>query len=83
MRENGDCGPLSGEVEVDETFIGGKERNKHVSRRRHLGTGSIGKCAVMGLRKRHGTVRAKTVKTVRKGLLREEIKRNVAPGSTV
>jgi transposase-like protein len=83
MRENGDCGPLSGEVEVDETFVGGKERNKHASRRRHLGTGGIGKCAVMGLLKRHGTVRAKTVKTTRKGLLQEEIRRNVAPGSIV
>jgi transposase-like protein len=35
------------------------------------------------LLKRHGTVRAKTVKNVRKGMLQEEIKRNVAPGSTV
>jgi hypothetical protein len=29
--------PLSGEVEVDESFVGGKERNKHRSKRQHLG----------------------------------------------
>jgi transposase-like protein len=83
MRENGDRDPLAGEVEVDETFIGGKERFKHAKNRRHLGTGSIGKCAVMGLLKRHGTVRAKVVRTVRKGVLQEEIRHNVALGSVI
>ncbi len=33
MREQGNCGPLAGEVEVDETFIGGKARNMHAGRR--------------------------------------------------
>src|ERR1035441_2555509 len=47
MRENGDNGQLSGEVEVDETFVGGKERFKHERKRLHRGTGSIGKTAVM------------------------------------
>src|SRR5437870_9177749 len=46
---------LSGNVEVDETFIGGKARNMHrsVRDRRIKGTGGAGKVAVMGLLERH------------------------------
>lgn len=52
--------PLGGEVEADETFIGGKARNMHVGKRRRkiTGTGINGKVAVMGLLERHGEVRA-------------------------
>lgn len=75
--------PLSGEVEADETFIGGKERNKHESKRLHLGRGAIGKTAVMGLLERHGEVRARTVPNIRKGTLQESVREHVAPGSTV
>ncbi len=83
MREDGGNGPLSGEVEVDETFIGGKERFKHESKRQHLGTGSIGKVAVMGLLERHGQIRAKTVRSTRKRVLQSEIKRHVKIGSAI
>src|SRR6476619_7257589 len=51
-------GKISGEVEVDETFIGGKARNMHKSKRDRLGISQsksiIGKVAVMGLLDRHG-----------------------------
>ena len=51
---------LGGEVEVDETFIGGKARNMHVSerKRRITGTGTKDKTAVMGILERGGRVRA-------------------------
>jgi hypothetical protein len=45
---------MSGHVEVDETYIGGKARFQHESKKKHIGTGGIGKAAVMGLLKRHG-----------------------------
>ena len=47
---------LGGEVEVDETFIGGKSRFMHKNRRERTlkGTGGMGKTAVMGLLARHG-----------------------------
>jgi transposase-like protein len=49
---------LSGTVEVDETFIGGKARNMHknVRARKITGTGGSGKAVVMGLLERHGRV---------------------------
>src|ERR1700687_6207231 len=62
-------GKLSGEVEVDETFIGGKARNMHQDRkRRMLGGakgGQVGKIAVQGLLERHGKVRTRVIGTVR------------------
>src|SRR5216684_2554159 len=49
-------GKLVGEVEVDETFIGGKARNMHAGKRAQkiTGTGGAGKAAVMGMLERHG-----------------------------
>jgi transposase-like protein len=49
--QDGSAGKLGGEVEVDETFIGGKARNMHVAqrKRRITGTGGKDKAAVMGL----------------------------------
>jgi transposase-like protein len=75
--------PLSGEVEVDETFVGGKDKNKHADKREHRGRGPIGKVAVMGLLARHGEVRAKVVPSRKRRTLHAEIRANVAPGSTV
>jgi hypothetical protein len=64
---------LSGHVEVDETFIGGKARNMHrsVRARRIHGTGGSGKVAVMGLLERHGEVRTRVVPNVRRKSLRQ------------
>jgi transposase-like protein len=45
---------LKGIIEIDECFIGGKEANKHESKKLRAGRGSVGKESVMGLRERGG-----------------------------
>jgi transposase-like protein len=72
------------EVEVDETFIGGKARNMHhgsARRNRVNQTGVAGKTAIVGLLERGGEVRAAVVPTRRKKLLQGHIKDNVNTGA--
>ena len=61
-------GPGSSGVEVDETFIGGKARNMHISKRqrRITGTGAKDKTAVMGFLERGGKVRTIVVPSRKK-----------------
>jgi transposase-like protein len=76
---------LSGEVEVDETFIGGKARNMHLSerKRRITATGTKDKTAVMGILERGGKVRASVVPSRRKAVLQEEVRKHVTAGSAL
>ena len=81
---------INGEIEVDETFIGGKARFMHKAERERkiTGTGGAGKVAVMGLLSRHGpdghsTVRTKVVADRRRETLVPEVRKNVKPGSVV
>ena len=76
---------LTGEVEADESFIGGKARNMHADKRRMKikGRGPEGKVIVMGLLERHGQVRASVVPTRRKPELQGQIRQHVEPGSAL
>jgi transposase-like protein len=83
---------MSGEVEADETFIGGKSLFMHKDKRTRVMKGRrggpVGKTAVLGLLERHGpdghsVVRTKTVPNVRLKTLSPEVRRNVVEGSQV
>ncbi len=83
--ETGSLEKLSGNVEVDETFIGGKAKNMHKAKREAIiqGRGSVGKTAVMGLLERKGRVLAKVIERTDRETLHAEVKNNVEKDSNL
>jgi transposase-like protein len=74
---------LSGEVEADETFIGGKARFMHKGKRKVKGRGAVGKAVVMGVLERHGEVRTFVVPSTKRRAVQAKVKEHVEPGSEV
>jgi transposase-like protein len=87
--QSGSIEKLSGEVEADETYIGGKVRNMHADkkRKRGRGTGGVGKAIVMGLLERSkakaSRVQMKHVPNARRQTVQSEVRQHVAAGSHV
>ena len=85
MQDEKHGGKLGGEVEVDETFIGGKARNMHASERAEKikGRGPDGKAIVAAVLERGGKVRARVVETRRKPELQALVRDNVEAGANL
>ena len=75
--------PKAGTAKVDETYVGGKGKSKHESKRQHLGSEPAGKAPVVGTRPRTGEVRDAPVSHVYRKDPHWMIERNVEPRSTV
>jgi transposase-like protein len=78
-------GSGGGEVEVDESFIGGKARNMHLSerKRRITGTGTKDKTAVMGILERGGKIRTTVVPNRKKYELQSQVRKHVEAGAAL
>src|SRR5438034_6090309 len=91
--QDGSIEKLSGQVEADETFIGGKARNMHADKKAKTqslqkGRGYIGKVAVMGLLERNSPERASSIKlrvvrNTRRAGLHKHIKNEMVEGSEI
>lgn len=75
---------LKGIVEVDEVYLGGKEQNKHMRQRMYGDRGSVApKVVVIGMREKHGRIKAKHVIGSGAISLQNAIRENVEQGSTL
>ena len=83
MLDEGDGPKLSGKVEVDESFFGGKEPNKHWSKRQSGHRGPVGKTAVWGAVERQGRVVARVVSDTTARIVLPHVRERIMPHSVI
>src|SRR5437773_422837 len=74
---------LKGIVEIDVAFVGGKEANKHESKKAKLGRGAVGKTPVLGLRERGGETIAAPIANEDTATILAAVHANVEVGSQI
>src|SRR5579864_5817151 len=78
-----DLTKLQGIIEIDETFVGGKEANKHENKKLKAGRGTVGKTPVLGMRERGGRTVATPIDGTDAETLSMEIRESVEMGATI
>jgi transposase-like protein len=82
--QTGSFSKLGGEVEIDETYVGGKPANMHAAKRMEAtGKTTSNKVTVLGMVERGGQVRAEVVPDARRRSIEPRILDTVEPGTTV
>jgi transposase-like protein len=74
-------GLLSGIVEADETYLGGREDHKHESKKLRAGRGPVGKTAVLGMRERGGDVKAVVIANTDARTIQDQVTAHVEDDS--
>jgi transposase-like protein len=78
-----DLSKLKGIIEIDETYVGGMEANKHENKKLKAGRGPVGKTPVLGMRERGGRTVAMPISGTDAKTIQAAILQHVEPGSTI